>query len=84
MRVERWIYEVKYTLKDCPMLTRTLSDLYEEEVIAEIEAEKLKLELGDTYAVVKVVPRHLISHDYNVEYRRENGRSVSYAIRRQD
>ncbi|AEW47382.1 hypothetical protein BCB4_0153 [Bacillus phage B4] len=69
MRVKRWIYEVKYTLTDCPMLTHTLPDLYEEEVIAAIEAEKLKLELGDTYAVVKVVPRKLVSNEYNVEYR---------------
>ncbi|MEB9014006.1 hypothetical protein P4H82_27945 [Bacillus cereus] len=69
MRVKRWIYEVKYTLKDCPMLTHTLPDLYEEERDAELEAEKLKLELGDTYAVVKVVPRHLVSNKYNVEYR---------------
>lgn len=50
------------------MLTRTLPDLYEEERDAELEAEKLKLELGDTYAVVKVVPRHLVSNEYNVEY----------------
>ncbi|AMW61716.1 transposase [Bacillus phage Juglone] len=64
MRIERWIYEVKYTLKDCPMLTRTLPDLYEEEVIAEVVSEKLKLELGDTYAVVKVVPRKLVSNEY--------------------
>ncbi|QVW28972.1 hypothetical protein [Bacillus phage SWEP1] len=69
MRVKRWIYEVKYTLKDCPMLTRTLPDLYEDERDAEFEAGKLKHELGDTYAVVKVVPRHLVYNDYNVEYR---------------
>jgi len=64
MRAERWIYEVNYTTKDCPMLTRTLPDLYEEEVIAEVVAEKLKLELGDTYAVVKVVRRKLVSNEY--------------------
>lgn len=51
------------------MLTRTLPDLYGEESYAEMEAEKLKIKLGDTYAVVKVVPRHLVYNDYNVEYR---------------
>lgn len=69
MRVKRWIYEVKYTLKDCPMLTRTLPDLYGEESYAEMEAEKLKIKLGDTYAVVKVVPRHLIDNDYNDDFK---------------
>ncbi|UNA01594.1 transposase [Bacillus phage vB_BcgM] len=64
MRSERWIYEVRYTKKDCPMLTLTLPDLYEDEGVAEWEAEKLKVELGDTYAVVKVSPRKLVSYKF--------------------
>ncbi|ARQ95120.1 hypothetical protein FLAPJACK_194 [Bacillus phage Flapjack] len=68
MRVERKIYEVNYTTKDCPMLTRTLPNLYTEKWEAEYEADKLKQRLGDTYAVVKVVPRNLVSNEYNVEY----------------
>lgn len=69
MRVKTWVYEITYTLKDCPMLTRRLPDLYTEEWEADFEADKLKLELGDTYAVVNVCPRVLHSNDYNVEYR---------------
>jgi len=64
MRIERWIYEVNYTTKDCPMLTHTLSDLYEEKSVADFEAEELKQQLGDTYAVVKVVRRKLVSNEY--------------------
>lgn len=69
MRVERQIYEVNYTTKDCPMFTHTLPNLYTEKWEAEYEAENLKQQLGDTYAVVKVVPRKLVSNEYNVEYR---------------
>ncbi|QFP93293.1 UNVERIFIED_ORG: hypothetical protein Xoosp15_28 [Xanthomonas phage Xoo-sp15] len=56
----RWVYEVTYTMKDCPMLTRRLDDLFESEAIADWEAEKLKDELEGKYAVVKVSPRKLV------------------------
>ncbi|AXQ67643.1 hypothetical protein KIOSHI_160 [Bacillus phage Kioshi] len=52
--MKRWIYEVTYTMKTCPMLTLRLDDLYEDRDEAEEEAENLKLELAGEYAVVDV------------------------------
>lgn len=58
--MKRWIYEVTYTMKTCPMLTLRLDDLYEDVVEAEWEAEKLKEELEGEYAVISVRPRKLV------------------------
>jgi len=58
--MKRWIYEVTYTMKTCPMLTLRLDDLYEDRAKAEFEAEKLKRELEGEYAVIDVRPRKLV------------------------
>ncbi|UXQ89004.1 hypothetical protein Thu_161 [Bacillus phage Thurquoise] len=58
--MKRWIYEVTYTMKTCPMLTLRLDDLYEDREVAEWEAEKLKVELAGEYAVIDVRPRKLV------------------------
>ncbi|ALO79567.1 hypothetical protein HOBO_160 [Bacillus phage Hobo] len=58
--MKRWIYEVTYTMKTCPMLTLRLDDLYEDRDEAEEEAENLKLELAGEYAVIDVRPRKLV------------------------